>query len=61
MSEQHSAAVERAFSQQAAAFEDRRFNKVFTNDVAWLFERLRLAPEQLALDVAAPGRAHAAE
>jgi ubiquinone/menaquinone biosynthesis C-methylase UbiE len=59
MSEQHSAAVERAFSQQAPAFEDRRFNKVFTDDVAWLFERLRLAPEQLALDVAA-GTGHAA-
>jgi ubiquinone/menaquinone biosynthesis C-methylase UbiE len=59
MSEQHSAAVERAFSQQAQAFEDRRFNKVFTDDVAWLFERLSLAPEQLALDVAA-GTGHAA-
>jgi hypothetical protein len=59
MSDQHSAALERAFSQQASAFEDRRFNKVFTDDVAWLFERLDLAPEQLALDVAA-GTGHAA-
>ena len=59
MSEQHSAAVEQAFSQQVSAFEDRRFNKVFTDDVAWLFERLSLAPEQLALDVAA-GTGHAA-
>jgi ubiquinone/menaquinone biosynthesis C-methylase UbiE len=59
MSDQHSAALERTFSQQAAAFEDRRFNKVFTDDVAWLFERLSLAPEQLALDVAA-GTGHAA-
>jgi ubiquinone/menaquinone biosynthesis C-methylase UbiE len=59
MSDQHSAAVERAFSQQASAFEDRRFNKIFTDDVVWLFERLRLEPEQLALDVAA-GTGHAA-
>jgi ubiquinone/menaquinone biosynthesis C-methylase UbiE len=59
MSDQHSAALERTFSQQASAFEDQRFNKVFTDDVAWLFERLSLAPEQLALDVAA-GTGHAA-
>jgi ubiquinone/menaquinone biosynthesis C-methylase UbiE len=59
MSDQHSAALERAFSQQASAFEDRRFNKVFTEDVAWMFERLILNAEQLALDVAA-GTGHAA-
>jgi ubiquinone/menaquinone biosynthesis C-methylase UbiE len=59
MSDQQSAALERTFSQQTSAFEDQRFNKIFTGDVAWLFERLSLAPEQLALDVAA-GTGHAA-
>jgi SAM-dependent methyltransferase len=59
MSDRHSAALERAFSQQASTFEDPRFNKVFTDDVAWIFERLSLAPERLALDVAA-GTGHAA-
>jgi ubiquinone/menaquinone biosynthesis C-methylase UbiE len=59
MSEQHSAAVEQAFSQQARAFEDRRFNRVFTTELEWLFERLTLGPSDLLLDVAA-GTGHAA-
>lgn len=59
MSDQHATAIKQAFSQQAPVFEDRRFNKVFTDNVTWLFERLNLAPEQLALDVAA-GTGHAA-
>ena len=59
MSQQHAAAIERAFSQQAAAFEDRRFNRIFTDDVDWLFERLELGPDLLVLDVAA-GTGHAA-
>ena len=59
MSQEHAAAIERAFSQQAAAFEDRRFNRIFTDDVDWLFERLELGPDLLVLDVAA-GTGHAA-
>jgi ubiquinone/menaquinone biosynthesis C-methylase UbiE len=59
MSEQHRAAVERAFSQQASAFEDQRLNRVFTTNVEWLFEQLALDPDYLLLDVAA-GTGHAA-
>jgi hypothetical protein len=59
MSEQHSEAVEQAFSQQASAFEDRRFNWVFTTDMEWVFERLTLDPDYLVLDVAA-GTGHVA-
>jgi SAM-dependent methyltransferase len=59
MSEQHSEAVEQAFTQQARAFEDRRFNRVFTTELEWLFERLTLKPDDLLLDVAA-GTGHAA-
>jgi ubiquinone/menaquinone biosynthesis C-methylase UbiE len=59
MSKQHEAAVEQAFSQQAPAFEDRRFNRVFTVEMGWLFERLALDSADLLLDVAA-GTGHAA-
>jgi ubiquinone/menaquinone biosynthesis C-methylase UbiE len=55
----HSEAVERAFTQQAAAFEDPRFNRLFTSDSAWLFERLPLTEDDLVLDVAA-GTGHVA-
>jgi ubiquinone/menaquinone biosynthesis C-methylase UbiE len=55
----HAAAVESAFSQQAPAFEDTRLNRVFTADIGWLFAHVQLAPEQLALDVAA-GTGHVA-
>jgi ubiquinone/menaquinone biosynthesis C-methylase UbiE len=57
--EDHSQAVERAFTQQAAAFEDPRFNRVFTTDSEWLFERLPLGADDLVLDVAT-GTGHVA-
>ncbi|HWM09822.1 MAG TPA: class I SAM-dependent methyltransferase [Solirubrobacteraceae bacterium] len=44
---------ERSFTQQAAAFEDPRFNRLFTTDSEWLFERLPLDSDDLVLDVAA--------
>jgi ubiquinone/menaquinone biosynthesis C-methylase UbiE len=56
---EHSEAVERAFTQQARAFEDPEFNQLFTVDSDWLFERLELAPDDLVLDVAA-GTGHVA-
>jgi SAM-dependent methyltransferase len=59
MTEGHSDAVERAFTQQAAAFEDPRFNRLFTTDSEWLFDRLPLDPGDLVLDVAA-GTGHVA-
>jgi ubiquinone/menaquinone biosynthesis C-methylase UbiE len=55
----HSEAVERAFTQQAPAFEDPEFNQLFTVDSDWLFERLELDPDDLVLDVAA-GTGHVA-
>jgi SAM-dependent methyltransferase len=55
MSEQR----ERSFTQQAAAFEDPRFNRLFTTDSEWLFERLPLTSDNLVLDVAA-GTGHVA-
>jgi ubiquinone/menaquinone biosynthesis C-methylase UbiE len=59
MPDDHAAAIERAFSHQARAFEDRRFNRIFTTDVEWLLEDLELAPDDLVLDVAA-GTGHVA-
>jgi SAM-dependent methyltransferase len=50
---------ERSFTRQAAAFEDPRFNRLFTTDSEWLFERLPLAQGDLVLDVAA-GTGHVA-
>jgi SAM-dependent methyltransferase len=50
---------ERSFRQQAAAFEDPRFNRLFTTDSEWLFERLPLRATDLVLDVAA-GTGHVA-
>jgi SAM-dependent methyltransferase len=50
---------ERSFTQQAAAFEDPRLNRLFTTDSEWLFERLPLEPTDLVLDVAA-GTGHVA-
>ena len=50
---------ERSFTQQAAAFEDPRYNRLFTTDSEWLFERLPLEPTDLVLDVAA-GTGHVA-
>jgi SAM-dependent methyltransferase len=54
-----SEARERSFTQQAAAFEDPRFNRLFTTDSEWLFERLPLTAGDLVLDVAA-GTGHVA-
>jgi ubiquinone/menaquinone biosynthesis C-methylase UbiE len=57
--ERHADEIERAFSQQAAAFEDPRQNRIFTTDSEWLFERLPLTADDLVLDVAA-GTGHVA-
>jgi SAM-dependent methyltransferase len=54
-----SAERERSFTQQAAAFEDPRLNRLFTTDSEWLFERLPLDAGDLVLDVAA-GTGHVA-
>jgi ubiquinone/menaquinone biosynthesis C-methylase UbiE len=56
---EHSDEVQRAFTQQASAFEDPEFNQLFTVDSEWLFERLELQPDDLVLDVAA-GTGHVA-
>jgi SAM-dependent methyltransferase len=50
---------ERSFTQQAAAFEDPRFNRLFTTDSEWLFQRLPLDGGDFVLDVAA-GTGHVA-
>lgn len=56
---EHAAAVDRAFTRQAAAFEDPRLNRIFTTDSEWLFERLEVGASDLVLDVAA-GTGHVA-
>jgi ubiquinone/menaquinone biosynthesis C-methylase UbiE len=55
----HSERLREAFTKQAAAFEDGRLNRVFTQDARWLFAGLRTHPDDLLLDVAA-GTGHAA-
>jgi ubiquinone/menaquinone biosynthesis C-methylase UbiE len=56
---EHSEAIERAFTQQAEAFEDPQYNRLFTTDSEWLFDRLPLTEDDLVLDVAA-GTGHVA-
>ena len=56
---EHSEEIERAFTQQAAAFEDPNYNRLFTTDSEWLFDRLTLNGDDLVLDVAA-GTGHVA-
>ena len=56
---EHSEAIERAFTQQAEAFEDPHYNRLFTTESEWLFERLPLTEDDLVLDVAA-GTGHVA-
>jgi ubiquinone/menaquinone biosynthesis C-methylase UbiE len=56
---EHSEAIERAFTQQAEAFENPEFNRLFTTASDWLFERLPLNADDLVLDVAA-GTGHVA-
>ena len=56
---EHSEAIERAFTQQAEAFEDPSYNRLFTTDSEWLFDRLPLTADDLVLDVAA-GTGHVA-
>jgi ubiquinone/menaquinone biosynthesis C-methylase UbiE len=56
---EHSEAIERAFTQQAEAFEDPNYNRLFTTDSEWLFGRLPLTADDLVLDVAA-GTGHVA-
>ena len=55
----HRQRIQRAFTEQAGAFEDARYNRVFTADAGWLFERLARGSDDLVLDVAA-GTGHAA-
>ena len=50
---------ERSFTKQAAGFEDPRYNRLFTTDSEWLFERVPLDSGDLVLDVAA-GTGHVA-
>jgi ubiquinone/menaquinone biosynthesis C-methylase UbiE len=57
--DRHAETISKAFTQQAAAFEDPRLNRLFTTDSEWLFERLPLTAEDLVLDVAA-GTGHVA-
>lgn len=59
MAEQHSEAIQTAFTQQAEAFEDPHYNRLFTADSEWLFDRLPLTEDDLVLDVAA-GTGHVA-
>jgi ubiquinone/menaquinone biosynthesis C-methylase UbiE len=59
VSDDHARRVEQAFSLQASAFEDPRFNRVFTSDAEWIFAELPLSAQDLVLDVAA-GTGHAA-
>ncbi len=59
MPDDHARAVERAFTAQAAAFEDPRFNRVYAADADWIFAALELDGDELVLDVAA-GTGHAA-
>ena len=59
MSDSHADRVREAFSTQAPAFEDARFNRLFTLDASWLFECLELDGRELLLDVAA-GTGHVA-
>ncbi len=59
LTDTHRQRTERAFTEQAAAFEDSRLNRVFTADAAWLLERVARGPDDLVLDVAA-GTGHAA-
>ena len=56
---EHAEAIQRAFTQQAPAFEDPEFNRLFTVESDWLFDRLELLPTDIVLDVAA-GTGHVA-
>jgi SAM-dependent methyltransferase len=56
---EHAGAVERAFTQQAASFEDPRFSELLVAPSEWMFAALRLHPDDLLLDVAA-GTGHVA-
>jgi ubiquinone/menaquinone biosynthesis C-methylase UbiE len=58
-SDRHRERIRQAFTDQAAAFEDRRFNQAFSTDSEWLFDRLPRSTDDLVLDVAA-GTGHAA-
>jgi SAM-dependent methyltransferase len=49
----HADRVQRSFLRQAVAFEEPRFNRPFATGMEWLFEPLRLATDDLMLDVAA--------
>lgn len=55
----HRQRIRHAFTEQAEAFEEARFNRVFTADARWLFERLVRGSDDLVLDVAA-GTGHVA-
>lgn len=55
----HAGRIERAFTHQAAAFEDATRNRVFTADARWAFDALPRHGDELVLDAAA-GTGHAA-
>ncbi len=48
----HAKRIEHAFTRQAEAFEDARFNRPFAAGMEWIFEPLRLTPDDVLLDVA---------
>ncbi len=59
MGDPHADEIRKAFTLQAAAFEDPLLNRYLTTDSEWVFERLPLAADDLVLDVAA-GTGHVA-
>jgi ubiquinone/menaquinone biosynthesis C-methylase UbiE len=50
---EHQARVESSFAQQAATFEDQRFNRVLTTESEWIYGALPRQAGDLVLDVAA--------
>jgi ubiquinone/menaquinone biosynthesis C-methylase UbiE len=56
---EHAAAIERAFTQQAAAFEDPRHAEMLVAQSGWMYAALELRAGDLLLDVAA-GTGHVA-
>jgi len=51
--EAHATRIERAFTAQAAAFEDAAVNRPFTADAAWMVADVPVGSDDLVLDVAA--------
>lgn len=53
MGDQHDELTERAFTRQAATFEDMRLNQVLTRESEWVFEALPRGKRDVVLDLAA--------